>query len=185
MFSFAFILEEWSLFSYCAIFTVASSEPSHGKKEYRDSIKRVHLIKFYVNFYTNHKCCWISGNFRMYIVAACIQNLMNTALLCPKLTDGKFYFPFVLQTERTGTQSTGTSTGPTFTSGMAQAGVAGNPPEGSEPLFQVIDMGPDSVTEISAHVITTEREMPTGSSPGKKSTTDKKQNCTLPAWHRN
>ncbi|XP_062589985.1 large proline-rich protein BAG6-like isoform X2 [Saccostrea cucullata] len=67
------------------------------------------------------------------------------------------------QTERTSTQSTGTSTGPTFTAGMPHAGATGNPPEGSEPLFQMIDMGPDSVTEISAHVITTERDMPTGS----------------------
>ncbi|XP_061164391.1 large proline-rich protein BAG6-like isoform X3 [Saccostrea echinata] len=67
------------------------------------------------------------------------------------------------QTERTSTQSTGTSTGPTFTAGVPQAGATGNPPEGSEPLFQMIDMGPDSVTEISAHVITTERDMPTGS----------------------
>lgn len=62
------------------------------------------------------------------------------------------------QTERTSTQSAGTSTGPTFSSGAT-----GIPPEGSEPLFQMFDMGPDSVTEISAHVIPTERDMPPGS----------------------
>lgn len=71
-------------------------------------------------------------------------------------------FLCLLQTERTSTQSAGTSTGPTFSSGAT-----GIPPEGSEPLFQMFDMGPDSVTEISAHVIPTERDMPPGSVHGK------------------
>lgn len=70
-------------------------------------------------------------------------------------------FLCLLQTERTSTQSAGTSTGPTFSSGAT-----GIPPEGSEPLFQMFDMGPDSVTEISAHVIPTERDMPPGSVHG-------------------
>ncbi|XP_022320209.2 large proline-rich protein BAG6-like isoform X3 [Crassostrea virginica] len=67
------------------------------------------------------------------------------------------------QTERTSTQSTGTSTGPTFSAGVAQATATRNPPVGTEPLFQMFDMGPDSLTEISAHVIPTDREMPEGS----------------------
>lgn len=104
----------------------------------------------------------------------CEENWLNSV-------DFKKVFLCLLQTERTSTQSAGTSTGPTFSTGAT-----GIPPEGSEPLFQMFDMGPNSVTEISAHVIPTERDMPPGSVHGKFSLLQKQNNCACSSWqHRN